>query len=453
MRFSLKQDRLLLFFFSCLAFTLLVLLGCLIALKHISTLQIQSEDRRYLSFRAANLLRRTSDDLTSMVRLYVSSGNTKYRDYFNEILAIRAGISPRPERYDEIYWDLVQDDVRPRPFGKPQALDQILIDQGLSLQEFEFLKQAEERSNALVLLEQKAMDAMTGEHPNPELARQLVFGDEYMRAKAAIMAPIQQFLDAIDKRTSARSDQLSHLVTLIITLAVTLSVIATLFMAISITKALRLIARGAKENELLLLNILPSAIADRLKQGAEIIADEYPQASILFADIVGFTAMTSKIGTNKMVDILGHFFDAFDELATKSGVEKIKTIGDSYMAVAGVPEPVADHAIRMANFALAMKEKIKELNLIYNLDLQMRTGMTYGAVVAGVIGHKKFIYDVWGDVVNVASRMESTGVPGEIQITEKMALLLEDTFVIAPGQEIDVKGKGMMKTFFLKGKK
>jgi class 3 adenylate cyclase len=224
-------------------------------------------------------------------------------------------------------------------------------------------------------------------------------------------------------------------------------------MVFSIIKALRIISRAAKENELLLLNILPSSIANRLKEGEELIADEYPQASVLFSDIVGFTAMTSQIGTTKMVDILGHLFDEFDLLASQYGVEKIKTIGDNYMAVAGVPVPAADHAIRLANFALAMKEKVKEFAQQHNIQLQMRTGMTYGAVIAGVIGHKKFIYDVWGDVVNTASRMESTGVPGEIQITEKMALLLEDQFIVEARSEIEVKGKGLMKTYLLKGKR
>jgi len=134
-------------------------------------------------------------------------------------------------------------------------------------------------------------------------------------------------------------------------------------------------------------------------------------------------------------------------------VEKIKTIGDSYMAVAGVPEPAADHAFRMANFALALKAKIEEFAQKNHIQLQMRIGMTYGGVIAGVIGHKRFIYDVWGDVVNTASRMESTGTPGEIQITEKMALLLEEKYIIQEGATIEIKGKGPMKTFLLKGKK
>lgn len=224
-------------------------------------------------------------------------------------------------------------------------------------------------------------------------------------------------------------------------------------MLISISKALHRISSAAKENELLLLNILPSAVAERLKKGEKIIADEYPQASILFCDIVDFTSMMVKIGTSKMFDILGHLFDELDDLAQKYGVEKIKTIGDSYMAAAGIPEPAADHAFRMADFALAIKEKAKEFSQLYGIALQVRIGMTCGAVIAGVIGHRKIIYDVWGDVVNTASRMEATNIPGEIQITEKMALLLEEHFVIEERDEIEVKGKGKMRTYFLKGRR
>lgn len=464
-KFHFKQDRYLIFFFVCLAFTLVVLCGCLFVLKHLSNLQIASAEERYKSYRIANELRRTSDDLTTMVRLYVVTKEKKYRDHFNEILAIRAGKSPRPEKYDEIYWDLILNSERPRPFGDAKSLKQIMIEHRFSLKEFDLLKEAENNSDELAVLEEEAMNAVEGLFqdnaghytvkgpPNTKMAQDLVFGDSYMKTKAEIMTPIQQFLSSVDERTGKRSEELERLVTLTITIAIALAVLATIFMIFCIVKAIWRISIASEENEMLLLNILPASIAARLKKGEEVIADEYPQASVLFCDIVGFTGMTSKIGVVKMVDILSHLFDEFDVLAAKNGVEKIKTIGDNYMAVAGVPDPAADHAIRLANFALDIREKVNEFAQKYNIQLQMRIGMTYGAVIAGVIGHKKFIYDVWGDVVNTASRMESTGIPNEIQITEKMALLLEEQFVIEPGGEHEVKGKGMMKTFFLKGRK
>jgi len=465
MHFHLKQDRFLIFFFGCLGILLFILLGCLFFLKHLSSFEIEIKNARYESYRIANELRRTSDDLTKMVRLYVVTEDKQYRDNYYEILSIRNGTSPRPVDYDGIYWDLVQGSKRPRPYGKPISFEQMMIDHNFALKEFELLESAEDLSNDLTVIEERAINAIVGKYddgtriynieraPDQKYAIDLVFNQDYMDQKARIMTPIQEFLEIVDARTKKRSKELDRDVDLLLTIAITLSIIATAVMLISITKALRVISRAAKENELLLLNILPSSIAERLKKGEEVIADAYPQASVLFSDLQGFTEMTTKIGTTKTVDILGQLFDAFDALTLEYGVEKIKTIGDSYMAVSGIPQERADHAIRLANFALAMRDKMKEFSEKHQIDLQMRIGMTYGAVMAGVIGHKRFIYDVWGDVVNTASRMETTGVPGEIQITEKMAYLLDDQFIVEPRQEIEVKGKGMMKTYLLKAKK
>ncbi|STX37626.1 guanylate cyclase [Legionella feeleii] len=465
-RFHFKQDYLLVSFFVGLIILVGALVGCLFLLKHLSFLQEQSNNRHYESYRIAQELRISSDDLTKMVRLYVITGDKKYLDHFNEIIAIRSGTSPRPKEYDSVYWDLVlDDDKRPRPYEKAKSLVQMMIDQGFSLQEFELLRQAQEKSDALTAIEFRAINAVEGKfdtgsdqyssqgEPNKKLAIDLVFGKKYMDEKAKIMAPIQLFFEKIKARTTERNKELSHKINQVISIAIILSVLSTVVMLISIIKALHRIAKTAKENELLLFNILPSSIAERLQRGEKIIADEYPQASVLFCDIVGFTAMMAKIGTNKMFDILGCLFDDFDDLAQKYGVEKIKTIGDSYMAAAGIPEPAADHAFRIADFALAIKEKVKTFSQIHAIDLQTRIGMTYGTVIAGVIGHKRFIYDVWGDVVNIASRMEATNIPGEIQITEKMALLLEDQFVIEKRDEIEVKGKGKMCTYFLKSRR
>ncbi|MFV0822029.1 adenylate/guanylate cyclase domain-containing protein [Legionella micdadei] len=464
-RFHFKQDYLLVFFFIGLIFLVIALLGCLLWLKYLSALQVESSNERYESYRIAQELRTSSDDLTKMVRLYVVTGDKTYLNHYNEILSIRNGTSPRPQDYDTVYWDLVVDDKRPRPFGKPKSLVQMMIDRGFSLQEFDLLRQAQELSNELTKIEIKAMNAAQGKFddgtgkytlhgaPDKNLAINLVFGKEYMEAKSKIMAPIQSFIEEVIDRTTKRNEQLSREITQVISIAIILAVLSTIFMLISISKALHRISRTAKENELLLLNILPSAVAERLKKGEKIIADEYPQASVLFCDIVGFTALMVKMGTSKMFDILGHLFDEFDDLAQKYGVEKIKTIGDSYMAAAGIPEPTADHAFRIADFALAIRDKAKEFAQLYKIELQVRIGMTCGAVIAGVIGHRKIIYDVWGDVVNTASRMEATNIPGEIQITEKMALLLEEQFIIEERDEIEVKGKGKMRTYFIKGRR
>jgi len=461
----IKKDYFLIFFFIFLVFLLITLFVCLLWLKHIEKLLIESSNERYESYQIAEGLRRTSDDLTTMVRLYVVTGEKKYKDYFNEILAIRNGESPRPEKYNQIYWDLVIDSERPRPFGKPISLKQTMIDHGFTLQEFELLRQAQDRSDDLADMEIKAMNAIVGKFddgsgtytivgkPDPELAKRLVFGKEYMETKAQIMAPIQKFFEAVETRTELKTISLENETTKVIIIAIFLSAVSTIVMVVCVFKALTALAKADKANEMLLLNILPLPIATRLKGGEETIADEY-QASVLFIDIVKFTDMTAKLGAKKTVQILNKLFDEFDDLTEIYGVEKIKTIGDNYMAVAGVPIPVTDHSIRLADFALAAQKKIDEFNKANNLQISVRMGMTYGTVVAGVIGHKRFIYDLWGDVVNVASRMQSTSLQGEIQITEKMAMMLDEKFIVQKREEeIEVKGKGVMKTYFLKGRK
>lgn len=464
-KFTSKTDRYLIFFFILLFSFLLILLGCLLLLNYLTKQQIQSAQNRFDSYIVVDELRQSSDDLTKMVRLYVETGEKKYRDYFYEILAIRNGTSPRPVCYDQIYWDLVLDEKRPCPNEPPKSLNQKMIEQKYTLEEFNLLKESHNISDALVNLETKAMNAMVGKFedssghytingkPNPELARNLVFGEEYMKTKAQIMAPLQRFFEAVEKRTSTTNEEFNRLVLGMILAATILSILTMILMLYCISKAIKTITKTTQENEMLLLNILPKSIVERLKGGEELIADEYPQASILFADIVGFTSMTYKIGVTKMVDILSKLFDAFDDLTTKYGVEKVKTIGDNYMAVSGVPIPTPDHAIRLANFALALRDEIQKFNHLYQLDLQMRIGMTYGSVIAGIIGHKKFIYDVWGDVVNTASRMENTSLPGEIHITEKMAWMLNEHFDVIERDPIEIKGKGIMKTYFLKGRK
>jgi len=204
-------------------------------------------------------------------------------------------------------------------------------------------------------------------------------------------------------------------------------------------------------SERLLLNVLPAPIADRLKTGENLIVDRFDAVSVLFADIVGFTTLSSRTSPEALVTMLNELFSTFDRLAEQHGLEKIKTIGDAYMVVAGIPQPIADHAAAIAHMALDMIAAISAYARRTDSELTIRVGIHTGSVVAGVIGTKKFIYDLWGDTVNTASRMESHGVPGRIHVTEATYLLLADRFEFEKRAPIEVKGKGAMQTYLLIG--
>lgn len=206
-----------------------------------------------------------------------------------------------------------------------------------------------------------------------------------------------------------------------------------------------------QENEALLLNILPRPIATRLKQGEGQIADAFPQVGILFADLVEFTKLSSVTHPTELVALLNELFTEFDELMTRRGIEKIKTIGDCYMAVCGVPEPAQEPAHAMAEAALALQKSLARFNDRTGRSFQLRIGLNCGPVVAGVIGSSKFIYDLWGDTVNMASRMESTGQPGTIQLTEAMAEAIRDRFDVELRGTFDIKGKGPTAVWILRG--
>jgi len=210
------------------------------------------------------------------------------------------------------------------------------------------------------------------------------------------------------------------------------------------------LAEAHARSERLLLNVLPAPISARLKDDEE-IADGFAEVTVLFADIVGFTELSQKLSPEALVKMLNRIFSAFDDLAEEHRLEKIKTIGDCYMVAAGIPDARPDHAAAMAKMALAMRDALERINREAGYALQVRIGLHTGAVVAGVIGKRKFIYDMWGDTVNTASRMESSGVPGEIQITSDLNTLLSRTFVTEPRGTVKVKGKGDMETFLLKG--
>jgi guanylate cyclase len=195
--------------------------------------------------------------------------------------------------------------------------------------------------------------------------------------------------------------------------------------------------------EELLHNVLPSEIAERLKTG-EAEARFYEEVTVLFADLVGFTAMSQDMSATRLVKLLDGLFREFDALADQHEVCKIKTIGDCYMVASGVPSPVDDHPARLARFAIAIREAVADRD-----DVALRIGMDSGPVVAGVIGKKRFLFDLWGDTVNTASRMESHGEPNRIQVTERMKRLLTSDFAFQDRGEIEIRGKGSMRTFFL----
>ncbi len=207
-----------------------------------------------------------------------------------------------------------------------------------------------------------------------------------------------------------------------------------------------------EKSEMLLLNVLPQAIASRLKDGDESIADNFAEVTVMFADIVGFTEISSRIAPQQVVSLLNQVFSAFDYLAETHGLEKIKTVGDAYMVVGGLPNPRADHVEAVLDMAIDMRIAISKVSQEIGEDCQIRIGVNTGPVVAGVIGIKKFIYDIWGDTVNVASRMESQGISGEIQLTAETYNRVRHKYKFQERGIIPIKGKGEILTYLLLGK-
>jgi guanylate cyclase len=213
--------------------------------------------------------------------------------------------------------------------------------------------------------------------------------------------------------------------------------------------ALTALRKEQARSEALLTNVLPEPIAERLKSASGSIADHIDEASVLFADIVDFTPLAQRLSPTEVVDTLDRLFSLFDSLVERHGLEKIKTIGDCYMAAAGVPDPCADHASRAALLALDMREAVTASATNGDGPLELRIGINSGPLTAGVIGRKRFLYDLWGDAVNTASRMESNGTPGQIQITRATYDLVKDAFVCEERGTIPIKGKGEMETWYL----
>jgi class 3 adenylate cyclase len=213
----------------------------------------------------------------------------------------------------------------------------------------------------------------------------------------------------------------------------------------------RLLDRERARSEDLLCSILPGAVAERLKAGAGTIADSFAEVTVLFADIVGFTEMAARRRPEEVVEMLNEVFTEFDRLAERHGLEKIKTIGDAYMVVGGLPEPRADHAQAVARLALDMRESLTHLSRRHGEPLRMRFGMNSGPVVAGVIGKRRFLYDLWGDTVNLASRMEAHGEADTILVTPETAERLGSQFRLEALPPVHVKGRGEVTPFRLAG--
>jgi adenylate cyclase len=213
-------------------------------------------------------------------------------------------------------------------------------------------------------------------------------------------------------------------------------------------RAAEIVAAERERSERLLLNVLPEPIAERLKAGEALIADGSPEVGVLFADIAGFTPLSATMAPEDLVRLLNEVFSVFDGLAVDLGLEKIKTIGDAYMVASGLLGGGPDHARRLADMALLMQGAVESMG-----GIQLRIGIDIGPVVAGVIGRRKFIYDLWGDTVNTASRMETHGIPGAIQVTERFRERLAAEFEFADRGPVEVKGKGPMRTYLLVGPK
>lgn len=300
------------------------------------------------------------------------------------------------------------------------------------------------------------------------IAKEIVKLDEQILNKinnfdaqaAAVSEKLIGLADAEVKRGKTQIARTYQLTTILQGMAVSAAVLLAGGVANVFATALKRLQAEQAKSERLLLNILPAPIAHRLKQEQRTIADNFSEVTVLFADIVGFTELSARVSPTELVELLNQIFTAFDQLADRHGLEKIKTIGDAYMVVGGLPMPMENHAEAIAEMALDMQQEIslfsikasKQLGMAQIPSYNIRIGINTGPVVAGVIGTKKFIYDLWGDTVNIASRMESQGIAGCIQVTAGTYELLKDKYHFEERGVINVKGRGEMRTYLLKGR-
>ncbi len=286
-----------------------------------------------------------------------------------------------------------------------------------------------------------------------QLGSERIFLAASLAGVAAVLVIALQFL--VPRDTGVEPEWLLSVGFIVTTISACVMVVATVWYALrELRRAQEAMQMEYERSEALLANILPASIAERLKDPARnIIADKYDEAAVLFADVAGFTERASDMAPEKLIRFLDRLYSEFDTLVDKHGLEKIKVSGDSYMVVSGVPEPRPDHVEALADLALDMAEAARGLKDSQGDALPLRIGLANGPVVAGVVGSRRFFYDVWGDAVNVASRMESTDSVGRIQVPEDVYQRLKNHFVLQERGVFDVKGKGLMRTWYLVGRK
>lgn len=282
-----------------------------------------------------------------------------------------------------------------------------------------------------------------------DILMELKRSDAYRRLPVIILSPLREFDSAVRCYEFGADDYMTRPFSSIIFKAKINNLIEKKKLLDREQIYLMQLREEKDKSQALLLNILPQAIANRLIKGEKYIADRYEIATILFTDIVGFTKLAESLKAQELISILNKLFSKIDLLVQRYKVEKIKTIGDSYMAVAGVPEPMENHAEAMAEVGLGILEIIEDLNREENLSLQVRIGLHSGPIIAGIIGFKKFVYDLWGRTVNFASRMESQGQPGKIQVSQATYDLLKDKYSFEPPRTVQAKGIGEVLTYFL----
>jgi adenylate cyclase len=287
----------------------------------------------------------------------------------------------------------------------------------------------------------------------------LLLGIEHIALASGLAAVAAGGIIALEflvpRNTGLQPDWAQRMGFVITTISSCVMIVVTVWFALRDTARAEAVMEAQYDrSEALLANMLPASIADRLKEPDRgVIADKYDEASVLFADIVGFTERASSTAPADLVRFLDKLYSAFDALVDKHGLEKIKVSGDSYMVVSGVPRPRPDHVEALADLAIEMADVAARLKDPHGHSVPLRVGMACGPVVAGVVGSRRFFYDVWGDAVNVASRMESTDSVGRIQVPEDVYLRLKDEFVLQERGHIEVKGKGIMRTWYLVGRK
>jgi adenylate cyclase len=287
----------------------------------------------------------------------------------------------------------------------------------------------------------------------------VLLGTDHIALAAALAAIAAGLMIALEflvpRNTGLQPDWVLSLSFVLTTVSACVIVVVTIgFSMREVRRAEAAMEVEYDRSEALLSNMLPASIAERLKDPARnIIADKYDDAAVLFADIAGFTERASDIAPDKLIRDLDRLYTDFDALVDKHGLEKIKVTGDSYMVVSGVPHPRPDFVEALADLALDMAETLSGLRDSRGQPLPMRIGLATGPVVAGVVGSRRFFYDVWGDAVNVASRMESTDSVGQIQVPEEVYQRLKDGYVLQERGVVEVKGKGVMRTWYLVGRK